>query len=128
MDARVETPQTESSIGDLFHQLVGDGKAYVSAEVNLYKEIARHRAAQAKVGIAALVAGALLALSGLIAFMVGLVMGLAPLVGPVVGGLIVLAVSGLIAFLLVRFGAARMAALSGTPEEKAALAAGENRP
>lgn len=128
MDARVETPQTESSIGDLFHQLVGDGKAYVSAEVNLYKEIARHRAAQAKAGLAALVAGAVLALSGLIAFMVALVMGLAPLVGPVAGGLIVLAASGIIAFLLVRFGAARMAALSGTPEEKAALAAGENRP
>jgi hypothetical protein len=128
LDARVETPQTESSIGDLFHQLVGDGKAFVSAEVNLYKEIARHRAGQAKAGIVALVAGALLALSGLIAFMVGLVMGLAPLVGPVAGGLIVLAVCGLIAFLLVRFGAARMSALSGTAEEKAALAAGENRP
>lgn len=124
MDARVHSP-TDSSIGDLFGQLVDDGRSLVRAEVDLYKQVALYRAGKAKTGIAALVAGGFIAYAGLIAFMVGLVMGLAPLVGPILGGLIVLAVAGIAGFLLIRFGAAKMAALSGDPDEKAALAAGE---
>lgn len=125
MDARVQNP-TDSSIGDLFGQLVDDGRGLVRAEVNLYKQVALYRAGKAKIGVVALVGGGLLAYAGLIAFMVGLVMGLADLVGPVLGGLIVLAVSGGVAFFLFRFGADKMAALSGDDEEKAALAAGEH--
>jgi hypothetical protein len=126
MDARVQHPTTDPSIGDLFGQLVDDGRGLVRAEVNLYKQVALYRASKAKIGIAALVGGGLLAYAGLIAFLVGLVMGLADLVGPVLGGLIVLAVSGIVAFLLFRFGAGKMAALSGDEDEKAALAAGEH--
>lgn len=126
MDARVQNPTPDdSSIGDLFHRLVADGKHVVGSEVNLYKQIALYRASKAKNGIIALVAGGLLAYAALIAFMVGLVMGLADLIGPVAGGLVVLAVTGIIAFLLVRYGAGKMQALSGDPEEKAALRAGE---
>jgi len=131
MDARVQVPRhadpTDSSIGDLFHQLVDDGRTLVSAEVNLYKQIATRRANNAKSGLVALVAGGLLAYAALIAFLVGLVMGLADLVGPVAGGLIVLAVSGIAAFLMVRYGLGKMAALGGDPEEKAALKAGERQ-
>ena len=126
MDARVQNP-ADSSVGDLFSQLVADGRNLVSAEVNLYKQIAVYRAGKAKNGAIALVAGGFLAYAGLIAFLVGLVMGLADLVGPVLGGVIVLAVCGIVAFLLVRYGASKMAALSGDPEEKAALRAGESR-
>lgn len=126
MDARVQNP-TESGIGDLVHQLVADGRALVGAEVNLYKQIAAYRAGKAKNGVIALVAGGFLAYAGLIAFLVGVVIGLADLVGPVFGGLIVLAVTGIIAFLLFRYGASKMTALSGDPEEKAALRAGESR-
>jgi hypothetical protein len=54
-------------------------------------------------------------------------MGLADLMGPVLGGLVVLAVSGLVAFLLLRYGAGKMAALGGDPDEKEALRAGEQR-
>lgn len=132
MDARVrvhETPSAaapaDSSIKDLFGQLVDDGRGLVRAEVNLYKQIALYRASKAKIGIAALVAAGLLAYAGLIAFLVGLVIGLAVLVGPVLGGLIVLAIAGIAAYFLVRFGASKMAALSGDVDEKAALAAGE---
>lgn len=127
MDARVQHNPAESSIGDLFHQLVDDGRNLVGSEVNLYKQIALYRASKAKNGIIALVAGGLLAYAALIAFMVGLVMGLADLIGPVAGGFVVLAVTGVIAFLLFRYGAGKMAALSGDPEEKAALREGENR-
>lgn len=115
----------DSSIGDLFHQLVDDGRNVVKAEVNLYKQIGLYRAGKAKSGVIAFVAGGLLAFAALIAFMVGLVMGLADLIGPVAGGFVVLAVTGVIALLLFRYGAAKMSALSGDPEEKAALSAGE---
>jgi hypothetical protein len=124
LDARVQTP-TDSSIGDLFHQLVDDGRNLVGAEVNLYKQIALYRAGKAKGGIIAFVAGGLLAFAGLIAFLVGLVLGLADLIGPVAGGLVVLAVTGIIAFLLFRYGAGKMSALSGDPAERAALQSGE---
>jgi len=63
----------------------------------------------------------------LIAFFVGLVMGLADLVGPVAGGFIVLAVTGIVGFLLVRYATGKLAALGGDEEEKTALKAGEQR-
>jgi len=131
MDARVQTPRAEdpadSSIGDLFHQLVEDGRAYASAEANLYKQIALFRLSKAKTGIVALVAGGLLAYAALIAFLVSLVMGLAPIMGPVLGGLVVLVVTGGVAFLLFRYGAGKVSALGGAPEEKAALKRGGQR-
>lgn len=131
MDARVRHPRpddpADSSIGDLFHQLVDDGRSFARAEANLYKQIALYRAGKAKSGLIALGAGAVLGLGGFVAFLVGLVMGLADLIGPVAAGLVVLAVTGIVAFLLFRYGAGKMAALSGDPEEKAALAAGERR-
>lgn len=131
MDARVSTPRADdpadSSIGDLFHKLVDDGKAYARAEAGLYKQIALYRVGKAKNGVIALVAAGFLAYAGLIAFLVGIVMGLADLIGPVLGGLVVLAVTGLIAFLLVRYGASKMGALSGDADEKAALLQGEQR-
>jgi hypothetical protein len=131
MDARVQTPRTEdpadSSIGDLFHQLVQDGRDYATAEANLYKQIALYRVGKAKNGIVALAAGGFLAYAALIAFLVSIVMGLAPIMGPVLGGLVVLVVAGGIAFLLFRYGAGKMSALGGDPEEKAALRRGGQR-
>ncbi|HEV2079016.1 MAG TPA: phage holin family protein [Allosphingosinicella sp.] len=124
MEVRVDHPN-DNSIKDLFSQLVDDGRNLVKAEVGLYKQVALYRAGKAKIGLAALVAGGLLAYAALIAALVGFVMGLADLIGPVAGGLVVLAVCGIIAFLLFRFGASKMAALSGDEEERAALAAGE---
>jgi hypothetical protein len=131
LDARVQHPRpddpADASIGDLFHQLVDDGRTLVGAEVNLYKQVALYRAGKAKIGIIALVGGGLLAFAGLIAFLVGLVMGLADLIGPVGSGLVVLAVTGIIAFLLVRFGIGKMGALSGDPDEKQAMLTGESK-
>jgi hypothetical protein len=128
MDARVNNPDpTDRPIGELFGQLVDDGRDLVRAELGLYKKVALYRAGKAKSGAVALAAGGFIAYAGLIAFLVGIVMGLAPLVGPVLGGLIVLAVTGLVGFLLIRAGAAKLAALGGDPEEKAAMAAGERQ-
>ena len=131
MDARVNTPRADNpadnSLGDLFHQLVDDGRSLVSAEVDLYKQIALYRAGKAKSGIIALAAAGFLAYAGLIAFLVGVVLGLADLIGPILGGLVVLLVSGIISYILVRYGLSKVSALGGDAEEKEALKAGETR-
>jgi hypothetical protein len=98
LDARVHNP-AEASIGDLFKQVVADGRTLVGAEVNLYKQIAKYRAGKAKSGLVALVAGGLLAFAALIAFMVGLMLEIAHLLdSSALAGLALLAVTGLIAF------------------------------
>ena len=131
MDARVQTPRpgdpADASIGDLFHQLVDDGRSFARAEANLYKQIARYRVGKAKNGIVALAATWFLLNAALIAFFVGLVMGLADLIGPVAGGFAVLAITGILGFFLVRYGLGKLSALGGDAEEKAALKAGEQR-
>lgn len=114
----------DSSIGDLAKQLVDDGRALIRAELRLYRQIALYRGAKAKAGVVAVGAALLLASAGLIGLVVGLVLGLAALIGPVAAGAVIFAASALIAALLVRFGIARMAALAGDPEEKAALQRG----
>lgn len=131
MDARVHPPRpdnpAEASVADLFHKVVDDGRGLISAEVNLYKQIAAYRASKAKNGIIALGAAVFLLNAALVAFFVGLVMGLADLIGPVLAGLAVLVVTGIIGFLMVRYGIGKLAVLGGDREEKAALKAGEQR-
>lgn len=127
MHARVENPADEP-VGDLVARLIADGRDVASAEVNLYKQIALYRVGKAKTGAIALAAGGFLAFAGLIAALVGLVMGLADWIGPVGAGLVVLAATGGIGFLLVRYGIGKLAALSGDADEKAALLAGERNP
>jgi uncharacterized membrane protein len=125
LDARVHEPPAERSIGDLFGQLAEEAKTFARSEAGLYKAIARHRASKAKNGVIALVAAGLLANAALVVLLMGFALGLAELVGPIFGALIVVAVVMVLAFLLVRYGAGKMTALSGDEEERAALAAGE---
>ena len=124
MDAPV-AHGTDSSIGELFGRLTNDGKAFVQAEIGLYKAIATRRAAKAGSGAAALVAALFLLNAALITLIVCLALELALHVGPAFAGLIVFAVIGLVSFFLVRFGLGKMKALSGDEEENAALTLGE---
>ena len=62
MDAPVRDPR-DQTIADLVSRLTDDARAYAQAEVDLLKEIARHRAARARTGAILLVAGAVLLLS-----------------------------------------------------------------
>jgi hypothetical protein len=117
--------QAEQSIGELFGRLADDGKAYVRAEVGLYKTIAARRAGQARNGAIALAAALLLGNAALIVLLVGLSLELALVVGPAIAGIIVSLVLLGAAFLLVRYGAGKMKALSGDAEEQAALRTGE---
>ncbi|HEX8640239.1 MAG TPA: phage holin family protein [Allosphingosinicella sp.] len=118
----------DQSIPDLVSQLVEDGRAYARAEIDLLKQIARHRAGRARTGLVLVGAGALLALSALTALVLGLVLGLATLIGPLAAGLAVTAVLAGLGYLLIRFGLTGLRALSGDEEERRAVARGERAP
>ena len=111
----------ESSIGELFGKLAEDGKAYVRAEANLYRAIALRRVGQARNGAIALVAALFLVNAALIALLVGFALQLGKWIGPALGGLVVFLVVAAIGFFLVRYGAARLGALGGDADERAAL-------
>ncbi len=118
----------EESIGDLVNRLVDDARAYAKAEVEVVRQIARHRAGKAKTGLILLVAGAVLLLSSLTALLLGLVLGLAELIGPLASGLVIAALLAGGGYLLVRSGLTGLRALAGDEEERAALKRGETMP
>jgi hypothetical protein len=119
----------ERSIGELFGQLSDDARNYAAAEAKLYQAIARRRIGLARNGAIALVVAALLANATLSVLLIGLSFELAHHIGsPALGALIVTVVVLGIAFFLVRYGASKLGALSGDPEEQAALKAGETLP
>ena len=124
MDARVGD-MSESSIGELFGRAAEDARAFAKAEIGLYRTIAAHRVSKARNGAIALVAALFLVNAALITLLVCIALALAGLIGPLLAGLAVFLAVGIIGFFLVRYGAGKMAALSGDPEERAALAAGE---
>lgn len=118
----------DESIGELFNRLVEDGRAYARAEIDLIRQIARHRAAKAKTGAILLGAGVTLLLCSLTALVLALVLGLATLIGPFGAGMVVFLVFAIVGGLLARAGAKGLAALGGDEEEKAALAKAEQLP
>ena len=124
MDSPVHDPR-EESIGDLVSRLIEDGRSYARAEVDLLKQIARHRAARARTGLILLVAGAVLLLSSLTALILGLVLGLAALTGPLLAGIIIAVALAGIGYLLVRIGLKGLHALGGDEAEKQAVVRGE---
>ena len=81
-------PNGERPIGELVHELVEEGKAYAKAELGVVKAIAAAK------GKALVVPGILfgvafiLALAGVTALAVGVVLALAKFVGPLAAGLI----------------------------------------
>lgn len=118
----------EASIGELFGQLADDARAYARAELGLYQAIAKRRVGRARNGAIALVAAFLLLNAALITLLVSLALELALHTGPALAGIITMVVVGAIAFFLVRWGAGKLSALGGDPDERAALRAGETLP
>ena len=118
----------EASVGDLFGRLADDGRAFVRAETNLYKAIARRRVSKASGGAAALVAAIFLLNAALVTLIVSCALALVPLVGPLLGGLIVFIVVSAIAGGLAYWGFGKVRVLGGDAEERAAMLAGEARP
>ena len=97
----------------LVTQLLQDGAAVLRAEVALVKARVATRLEAAKTGLILFAAAALVALLSLIGLIVGLVLALAPLVGALLAGLIVLIVGLSIAGVLGWLGARQ---LSSRPE------------
>lgn len=118
----------DESIGALVTRLVEDGRAYARAELDLVKQIARHRAARAKGGAVLLGIGITLLLCALTALVLALVLGLATLIGPFGAGMAVFAVLAGIGGLLAYSGVKGLAALGGDEAEKEALAKAERQP
>jgi hypothetical protein len=92
----------EESIGELLGRLADDAKRFGEAELDYYRALAAEKLEEARTSLwmGAAAAGLLLAAS--IALVVGLVLTLAPLIGPALATLLVVAVSGGTAWLLGR--------------------------
>lgn len=90
-------PHKHASIGELFHQLVDDGKAYAEAEIGLVKAIANAKAQSLILPVALIGIALLVALAGITALSLGVVLALARFIGPLAAGLVGLLVFGAIA-------------------------------
>lgn len=126
MTAPVDDP-ADTSIAELFHQLVDDGGNVVRAEINLYKQVAHYRLARARGALAALVVGGLLLFAGLIVLLVMVALALAFAIGPVGAGLVVAAAASLIGGLLLRYGIGAIGVLGGDEGERTALRRGKQK-
>jgi Putative Actinobacterial Holin-X, holin superfamily III len=91
-------PSPERPIGELVHQLIEEGKAYVRAEIDLAKAIVSAKGKALALPAALFGAAFILALAAVTALAVGVVIALAKFIGPllagVVGMLIFLALAG----------------------------------
>ena len=101
-------PPPERPVGELVHELIEEGKAYARAEVGLAKAIASAKA-RALVMPAALFGTAfILALAGVSALALGVVLALAPFIGPLGAGAAGLLIFAGIAGILAWIGAQRL--------------------
>lgn len=102
MSTRYEDP----SIRDLIGRTVDDGKAFVRAEIDLYRTIATAKATSLVWPVVMIVAAIFLVQAALTTLLAGVGLGLAVHLGPLggfaVAALIGLAVAGLLAFLAYR--------------------------
>jgi hypothetical protein len=105
-DATIGEPGLTSLVG----RLIDDSRSVVSAEVALYKAKASERIAAYKSAIVFFVVAGVLALAALIALLVGLIMALATLVGPLAATAIVVVVVLAIAGILAMIGRNKLAA------------------
>jgi hypothetical protein len=97
--------------------LVDDSRTLVSAEVALYKAKAGERVAAYKSAIIFFAVAGVLALAGLIALLVGLIMSLATLIGPLGATAVVVGSGFAIAAVLAIVGSKKLA--PAAPAEKA---------
>lgn len=76
----------ERPVGELVHELIDQGKAYVRAEVDLLKAIAAAKGKALVLPAALFGAAFFFALAAVTALAVGVVMALAALIGPLAAG------------------------------------------
>jgi hypothetical protein len=103
-------PPEPEGVATLVGRLVDDSRSLVSAELALYKAKATERATAYKSAILFFAVAGVLALAALIALLVGLILSLATLVGPLAATGIVVAVVLIAAGVLAMIGKGRLAA------------------
>ena len=101
-------PDQERPIGDLVQELIEEGKAYARAEIGLAKAIATAKGKALIVPAILFGAAFILALAGVTALAVGVVVALAKFIGPLAAGFIGLLIFAAIAGLLGWYGARRL--------------------
>ena len=85
---RSPQPGDERPIGEIVHQLVEEGKAYAQAELGVAKAIAAAKANGFKVPAVLLGAALLFAQAAVTVLAVAVFLGLLPLMGPILAGLL----------------------------------------
>ena len=93
-------PGDEQPIGELVHQLIDEGKAYAKAEVDLARAQALAKAAALKVPAILLFSALLFAQAAVTVLAVTIALTLAPMIGPLGGGLVAVLIAGGAAALL----------------------------
>ena len=104
----MQEPEDERPIGEVVHQLIDEGKAYAKAEVDLAKAQALAKAGELKVPAILLFTALLFAQAAVTVLAVTVALTLAPLIGPLGGGLIAVLVAGGAAALLGWLGMQRL--------------------
>jgi hypothetical protein len=117
---------SEQSLGTLFARLIDDGTNLFRAELNLYRQAAFRRVAQAKLPVIMIVAAVLLAQSAVTVILVGCALGLARWLGPVGGGVAVGVISLAVCGLLVMIAIKRLTAVLSEANVKEAVAITES--
>jgi Putative Actinobacterial Holin-X, holin superfamily III len=102
------TPRQERPVGELVHELIEDGKAYARAEIGLVKAIATAKGKALVLPVALFGTAFVLALAGVTALAVGVVMALAKFIGPLAAGFAGLVIFAAIAGGLGWYGAQRL--------------------
>lgn len=87
-------PGDEQPIGELVHQLIDEGKAYAKAEVDLARAQALAKAAALKVPAILLFSALLFAQAAVTVLAVTIALTLAPMIGPLGGGLVAVLIAG----------------------------------
>ena len=100
MDNGGDDEVEEKPIGELFGQLIDEGKAYAKAELGLVKASAEAKADAAKKPALLGAAALLFVIAGVVVLCMTMALALATLVGPLAGGLIASLVTFAIAYAL----------------------------
>lgn len=102
----------EKPIGELFGQLVDEGKAYAQAELGLAKASAEAKANELKWPAILLFSSLLFAQAAVTVAAVTVALALATLIGPLAGGVVAILLAGGAAYLFYAIGLAKLKAVS----------------
>ena len=104
--------EDEKPIGELFGQLIDEGKAYAQAELGLAKASAEAKANELKWPVILLFSSLLFAQAAVTVAAVTVALALATLIGPLAGGVVAILMAGGAAYLFYAIGIAKLKAVN----------------